>query len=270
MRLQQTRNLLYKTRMTKLEQTLQQNFFASLGEASQILRLFDFLPDIYLYLKDTQGRFTAVNESLVRLRGVKSECDLLGKTDLEIHPVFWGRKYQQEDQQVIESGREIQNQVWLVPGGDGKLASFASSKIPLRANHGEVIGLAGVMYSLNEQTTTTRYPDAVQIATELINRNYADPIEIQHVAKCASLSTSQLNRRFQTKYQMSPSEYLQRVRIHHASQALIDTETQIGIIALQNGFYDQAHLTRLFRRWMGLTPLEFRRESRPKPMFPQP
>jgi len=30
--------------------------------------------------------------------------------------VFWGRKYQQEDRKVIESGRETAEQVWLVPG----------------------------------------------------------------------------------------------------------------------------------------------------------
>jgi hypothetical protein len=97
-------------------QTLQQHFFSSLGAAEQILRLFDFLPDVYLYLKDTQRRFTAMNHQLVRLRGAASEQELLGKTDIEIHPVFWGRKYQQEDRKVIESGRETAEQVWLVPG----------------------------------------------------------------------------------------------------------------------------------------------------------
>jgi AraC-like DNA-binding protein len=50
--------------------------------------------------------------------------------------------------------------------------------------------------------------------------------------------------------------------VHHASQVLLITEPQIGIIALGNGFYDQAHLSELFRRWMGVTPLEFRKGSR--------
>ena len=248
--------------MTNLKQTLQAQFFSSIGDANQFLRLFDFLPHVFLYLKDTQGRFTALNSPLVHLRGASHERELLGKTDLEIHPAFWGHKYQQEDRKVIESGREIQNQVWLVPIGDGKLASFVSSKIPLRNHEGSIIGIAGVMYPLAQQLNQTVSPDPVQVATEFINQHYPEPIEIQQVAQHAGLSASQLNRRFRATYQMSPSQYLQRVRVHHASQALLTTETQIGTIALDHGFYDQAHLSRLFRRWMGVTPLEFRKGSR--------
>ena len=61
---------------------------------------------------------------------------------------------------------------------------------------------------------------------------------------------------------MSPAQNLQRVRVHHARQALLATETQIGILALDHGFDEQTHLTRLFRRWMDLAPLEFRKGSR--------
>ena len=91
--------------MTNLKQTLQAQFFSSIGDANQFLRLFDFLPHVFLYLKDTQGRFTALNSPLVHLRGASHEHELLGKTDLEIHPAFWGRKYQQEDRKFIKSGR---------------------------------------------------------------------------------------------------------------------------------------------------------------------
>lgn len=220
------------------------------------------LPLLFLYLKDTQGRFTALNSPLVHLRGASHKRELPGKTDLEIHPTFWGRKYQQEDPKVIESGGEIQNQVWLVPIGDGKLASFLSSKIPLRNHEGSIIGIAGVMYPLAQQPHETGSPDAVQAATEFINQHHPEPIEIQQVAQHAGLSARQLNRRFRATYQMSPAQYLQRVRVHHASQALLTTETQIGILALDHGFYEQTHLTRLFRRWMGPAPLEFRKGSR--------
>jgi len=248
--------------MPNITQTLRTHFLSSIGDASQIVRLFDFLPNVFVYLKDTQGRFTAMNASLVRLRGAKHEGELLGKTDLEIHPVFWGSKYQLEDRKVIESGKEIQNQVWLVPSQHGRLASFVSSKVPLRSREGTIIGIAGVMYPLVHEPTESVTPDPVQLATEFINRHFPEPIEIQQVAQHAALSTSQLNRRFRSTYQMSPSQYLQRVRVHHASQALLDTDKQIGTIALDTGFYDQAHLTRLFRRWMGLTPLAFRKDSR--------
>ena len=54
---------------------------------------------------------------------------------------------------------------------------------------------------------------------------------------------------------------LQRVRVHEASCLLADTDTSISEVALETGFYDQAHLSRTFRRWMGMTPSEFRKEA---------
>ncbi|MFK8111774.1 MAG: helix-turn-helix transcriptional regulator, partial [Rubripirellula sp.] len=57
--------------------------------------------------------------------------------------------------------------------------------------------------------------------------------------------------------------YLQRIRVDEASRLLVSSDLSISEIALETGFYDQAHLTRTFRRWMGMTPSEFRRESLP-------
>jgi AraC-like DNA-binding protein len=182
-----------------------------------------FLPDTYLYVKDIDGRFVAMNETQVRMKEVKDQSELWGKTDLDLHSLHWGRLYQQEDRKVMESGRELPDQIWLVSTADGSLGTFCSSKIP-----------------------ATRY---------------ADPLEVRDVAARVGLSTSQLNRRFRSAFQMPPSEYLQRVRVHEASRRLVDGDGPISDIALECGFYDQAHLTRTFRRWMGMTPKDFRRLS---------
>ncbi len=58
--LQETRNLLHKLRTTNLKQTLQAQFFSSIGDANQCLRLVDFLPHVFLYLKDTLNAITLV------------------------------------------------------------------------------------------------------------------------------------------------------------------------------------------------------------------
>lgn len=236
--------------------------FSSLSDAKQLLRLFDFLPNVFLYIKDTEGRFVAMNEHLVRLRGEQSEQALLGKTDLELHPVYWGRRYQEEDRKVMDSGREIPNQVWLVPVSGGKLATFVSSKIPLRSQDGSIIGIAGVMYQI-DRPAAAHNNDPIQRAAMMIEEDFRSSLEINEIAQRVKLSVSQLNRRFRAIYQMSPSRYLQRIRVDEASRLLVDSDVSISEIALDTGFYDQAHLTRTFRRWMGMTPSEFRRESLP-------
>lgn len=261
-RLQTSRIVLYKSRMSEIVSKLQNSFFGSLEDAQQLLRLFDFLPNVYLYVKDTQGRFTAMNEQLVRLRGASSADELLGKTDLELHPAYWGRRYQEEDRRVIELDREIPGQVWMVPGAGGRLGTFVSSKIPLHGTNGEVIGIAGVMYEIEGQRKTQSDFDPIAEASRLITSGFNQRLEINQIAERVGLSVSQLNRRFRAVFQMSPSEYIQRVRVHEASRLLSETDQSIGAVALETGFYDQAHLTRTFRRWMAMPPSEFRRMSR--------
>ena len=275
-RLQRSRILLYKLRMTRRSSlpasdprlppsepglSLRNQLFRSLDDVAPLLRLFDFLPNAFMYVKDVEGRFVAMNQQLVRLRGGSSEQELLGKTDLELHPIYWGRLYQEEDRRVMRSGREIPDQVWLVPAEHGRLATFISSKIPLRGPKDQIIGIAGVMYRLPRGQESASPADPVARATELIDDGFSGPIEIGQIAKQVGLSVSQLNRRFRTVYQMSPSEYLQRVRVHEASRLLADTDWPISEVALDTGFYDQAHLTRTFRRWMGMTPSGFRKEA---------
>ncbi|MCG8652578.1 MAG: AraC family transcriptional regulator, partial [Pirellulales bacterium] len=168
----------------------------------------------------------------------------------------------EEDRRVIESGQAIPHQVWLVPVKSGGLGTFVSSKIPLRGPTGQVIGVAGVMYRLDADGALPTPPDRLHQATEMIARRFDQPLEVSEMAKAVNLSISQLNRRFRATYQMSPSEYLQRVRVHEASRLLAGSSLSIGEVALRTGFYDQAHLTRMFRKWMGMTPTDFRKESR--------
>jgi PAS domain S-box-containing protein len=253
--------------MDETPSLLRQAFFRSLDEPISLLRLFDFLPHVFMYVKDARGRFVAMNRALVELRGGSEEAELLGRTDLELHPAYWGRRYQEEDRKVLESGKAIPGQVWLVPDADGRLALFVSSKIPLRDRSGTAIGVAGVMHRLNPQEDSERPHRGLESATEIVAQRYGSPLTVAELAHAAGLSTSQLNRRFRATYQMSPSEYLQRVRIHEASRLLSETDATIGEVAQRTGFYDQAHLTRTFRKRMGLSPSEFRRTLGSRPVI---
>ena len=165
----------------------------------------------------------------------------------------------------MESGCELPDQIWLVPTADGSLGTFCSSKIPVRGRDGNVIGIAGVMYRIDQSRSELVAGDPMRQATDRITCDYSQSLEVAEIAQQVGLSTSQLNRRFRAVFQMPPSEYLQRVRVHEASRRLVDGDQAISEIALECGFYDQAHLTRTFRRWMGMTPRDFRKLSLENP-----
>ncbi len=246
--------------MTDSNSSRRRQFFDRVAEPASLLQLFDFAPGIYLYVKDIDGRFVAINQALVTMRRARSEAELLGKTDLDIHPAYWGERYRREDRRVMESGHPVVNQVWLVPDADGHLGTFISSKIPLRDKQGVCIGIAGVMHRIDsDETQLNTRP--LEAATRLIAERYSENLSVADIAKALGLSTSQLNRRFKSLYQMSPSQYLQRVRVHEASRLLGETDLAMSEIALRTGFYDQAHLTRTFRKWMDMSPRQFRKIS---------
>ncbi|MEM9588335.1 MAG: AraC family transcriptional regulator [Planctomycetota bacterium] len=232
--------------------------FQVVNDPASLLPLFDFLPHVYFYAKDSNGRFVAVNEALAQLRGVANRQELLGKTDLQVHPTYWGQRYQQEDREVLERGLAVRHRPWLVPDSSGHLRTFLSSKIPLYGKVGRPVGIAGVMYRLGDDQLPQRPQSALQPAIELIERRFGEPITVQTLARAVGLSASQLNRRFQSAFESTPSQYLQQVRIQQATRLLAESDDSVADIAQATGFYDQAHLTRTFRKWMQMTPTQFR------------
>jgi len=238
----------------------QASFFESISEPNSLLALFDHLPDVFLYVKDSSGRFMKTNRTFLIERGMAAEAEILGKTDLDIHPQYWGQRYRDEDQAVMRSGLPLVDQVWLIPDVNGRLEPFISTKIPLFDLAGACIGVAGVRRRLNP--ADERFNDdcvGIKAAVRMMNENFAELIEIRKLAQIAGLSHSQFNRRFLAMYRMPPSTYLQRVRVHEASRRLVASDRPAMQIALESGFYDQAHMTRTFKKFLGVTPSEFRR-----------
>jgi len=83
------------------------------------------------------------------------------------------------------------------------------------------------------------------------------------LARRAGLSASQLQREFRRLFGMTVGDYVLRLRLLMAQRRLRLTTDAAGRIAIDCGFYDQAHFTRAFKRHTGQTPLEYRRGLRP-------
>jgi AraC family transcriptional regulator len=60
----------------------------------------------------------------------------------------------------------------------------------------------------------------------------------------------------------SLGSYQRRLRVRLACERLRDSSLSLAAIALDAGFTDQSHFTRVFKRLIGATPAVFRREHR--------
>jgi AraC-like DNA-binding protein len=240
----------------------QQRFFDKLESGLTLAPLFDYLPDVYLYVKNLQSRFVKVNEALWRLRGCEAEHDMIGLCDRDMHPQHLADQYIAEDQCVFGSGRPLPNQIWLVPGTGTELKWFVSSKVPLFDARHRVVGLAGVMRDLEKADSLMRPYRELDDAVTYVLRHYDEPIEVTRLAELAHLSVSQFDRRFKRLYQMTPMHYVSRVRIYAASEALTTCDRSIAEIAVACGFYDQSYFTKQFRRQFSQTPSDYRARYR--------
>lgn len=85
---------------------------------------------------------------------------------------------------------------------------------------------------------------------------------LTEIAEMAGASARSLQRKL-AYAGMTYSDLLDTIRFENASKLLRDTDSKIIEIAFSSGYTDPAHFTRAFRRITGVTPRQFRAQSRP-------
>jgi len=86
---------------------------------------------------------------------------------------------------------------------------------------------------------------------------------LAEVAEMAGVSTRSFQRRL-SHVGLTYSDLLDTVRYENAGRLLRDTDAKIIDIAFSSGYADPAHFSRAFRRMTGVTPRQFRHQSRPR------
>ena len=111
-------------------------------------------------------------------------------------------------------------------------------------------------------STGVRPTRAIVRARDYLHDNFRSAISVHDLAEVAGLSPDHTARVFRETFGSTIGDYLRDVRLAFAASALAGGNEPIARIALDAGFADQSHLTRHFRRRMGLTPAAYRRFHR--------
>lgn len=133
-----------------------------------------------------------------------------------------------------------------------------------RGDAGAALALEGWALLLLSQTERSGAgagagPEWLQDARQLIERSYCDPISLATVAASVGVHPATLAAAFRRTYRVSVGELIRELRLRRARQDLLRSRAPIKQIAVEAGFYDQAHLCRCFRRCFGTSPAEIRR-----------
>lgn len=102
---------------------------------------------------------------------------------------------------------------------------------------------------------------AIERAMEYIQDCYSQAITLDGVAEAAGLSRYAVLRAFRREVGIAPYSFVTQVRIEQAKR-LLRAGVGIAGVSQRVGFSDQSHLTRHFKRFVGVTPGAFSRAAR--------
>ena len=125
--------VLFMTRRTQIERSILEGAFAQ-------------SPD-FLYIKDRNSRFLAVNGNMAKLYQAYGPAWLIGRSDFDVMPRPLAEQLFAAEQDMMRTGKPIIDSFEHIQD-----RFLLASKVPLRDREGRVIGLAGVTRDITERT----------------------------------------------------------------------------------------------------------------------
>lgn len=128
--------------------------------------------------------------------------------------------------------------------------------------------LAQLLYDFNTYQHEAPYkPQAVADTADAnaaanildyISANYIRIRTISDIIDALGVSEAYIYKVLRTQKSMTPKEYINRLRIHHACRELEYSDKTIAYIAEASGFQSAAYFIRTFKKYMGMTPSAYR------------
>ncbi len=234
----------------------------------QFRHLFDHLPGMFFFVKNLEGRLMAANPALVRRLGFDSEREAIGVTDAQMYPPRLSEKYRRDDVKVFTTGKPLLGLIELWPNSEGRPDWFITDKMPLFNVQGEVCGLCGIIRSYEEQRTAMLPYLELAAAAEHLKASFRDKLDVSTLARISHMSVRQFERKFRAAFQMTPRDFMLRMRVIEACRLLVETRLPVTTVALEAGFYDHSDFARQFRRHMGQSASQYRIDRCPKARIP--
>jgi LacI family transcriptional regulator len=104
--------------------------------------------------------------------------------------------------------------------------------------------------------------DDVKEALSFIRQNVKNMIQVDDVLRAVAMSRRGLGEKFKKIVGRTIHKEIVRMRVDHIANLLLETRFSISKISEQLGFSNCDHMSCYFKRQMGITPLEYRKQNR--------
>lgn len=103
--------------------------------------------------------------------------------------------------------------------------------------------------------------NAVEQAKAYIEENFTADLSLENLAKQIGISPYYLSKLFKELEGINYIDYLTKLRIGYAKKELAESEKSIKEICCDTGYSDPNYFSRIFKKWTGITPTEFREKG---------
>ena len=101
-------------------------------------------------------------------------------------------------------------------------------------------------------------PQWLHATRDLLHDRFAEMLTLDEIAGHVEIHPVHLARTFRKRFGCTVGEYQRRLRVDHAARQLAGTRASLSEIALEAGFADQSHFSRVFKAHTGFSPARFR------------
>ena len=110
-------------------------------------------------------------------------------------------------------------------------------------------------------TGRTAGVEGIDSIVEYIDEHSSDVLLVTDLAKRCGMSYSNFALKFKQMYGRSCKEYIELVRVSKAENLLLFSDLDMTGISIETGFADCSHLIKVFKKWKGITPKQYKLQN---------
>lgn len=158
-----------------------------------------------------------------------------------------------EERDAVEHILLALHQLNTMPGADWHVCNMLSDAL---------LGIVAAKLHKRQQTNALfqkNNEEFIQNIMQFLDEHFMEPLCLPELGDRFHISHYYLSHIFKTETGLSPMKYVIYRKIGESQNLLMNTDLPIGAISEQLGFSDNCHFSAMFKKYIGLTPSQYRR-----------